>query len=74
MERHTTQNKAVGDGEYSPEVKMEMYRDNTEAPDDFSMKNGGTGPSENSQSDKEVVVIRQLDWELCSDLFHSITF
>ena len=61
MERHTTQNEAVGDGEYSGEVEIEMYRDNTKACDDFSMKNGGAGPSEHSQNDKEVVVIRQLD-------------
>ena len=41
-----------------------MYGDNTEALDDFRMKNGGAGPfgpSEHSQNDKEVVVIRQLD-------------
>ena len=74
MERQTTQNEAVGDGEYSREVEMEMQGDNTEASDDFNMKNGGAGPSEHSQNDTEVVVIRQSDWELCSDLFHSITF
>ena len=60
MERHTTQNEAAGDGECF-EVEIEMYGDNTEAPDDFSMKNGGAGPSEHSQNDEEVVVIRQLD-------------
>ena len=61
MERHTTQNEAVGDGEYSCEVEMEMPGDKKEAPDDFNMKNGGAGPSEHSQSDTEVVVIRQLE-------------
>ena len=38
MERQTTQNEAVGDGEYSREVEMEMQGDNTEASDDFNMK------------------------------------
>ena len=46
IERHTTQNEAVGDGEYPREVDMEMYGDNIEASDDFNMKNGGAGPSE----------------------------
>ena len=74
MERHTTQNEAVGDGEYSCEVEIEMHGDSTETPDDFNMKNGDAGPSEHSKNDAGVVVIKRLDWELCSDLFHSSTF